>query len=177
MWKDAFENVKTELDLAIRKKHALDDLLDSGKIARFTYDCLNKDLNKEINHIEIRHKALTEKITNKLSELEEQKQTLEFFLANSEMAYAAGETNDEIRSKECSAISLGLDAVQQELNWIREVITHILPKEETLHESAKSAIESVEATPTPIAENTPIDEVTAEEQNQVAVENTAEEQN
>jgi len=107
MWKDAFEKVTTELDLAKRKKQALDNLLGAGKISQFTYDCLCKDLNEEINQIEIRRKALTEKITNKLSELEEQQQTLEFFLANSEMAYAAGETNDELRARECSAISLG----------------------------------------------------------------------
>jgi hypothetical protein len=125
MWKDAFDRVNTELDLANRKKRALDTLLGSGRISQFTYDCLSKDLNEEIGQIEIRRKALTDKMTNKLSELEEQQQTLEFFLANSEMAYAAGEINDELHARECSALSLGLDAVKQELNWIREVIIQI----------------------------------------------------
>ena len=54
MWKDAFEKVTTELDLAKRKKQALDNLLGAGKISQFTYDCLCKDLNEEISQIEIR---------------------------------------------------------------------------------------------------------------------------
>ena len=194
MWKDAFEKVTTELDLAKRKKQALDNLLGAGKISQFTYDCLCKDLNEEIYQIEIRHKALTEKITNKLSELEEQQQTLEFFLANSEMAYAAGETNDELRARECSAISLGLDAVKQELNWIRDVIIQLVPTEALLPASVPSAVEGVEATPTPaIVENIPsvtatvplegpvettpvVGKVAIEKPSQVTVETTTEEQ-
>jgi hypothetical protein len=94
-------------------------------------------------------------MTNKLSELEEQQQTLEFFLANSEMAYAAGEINDELHARECSALSLGLDAVKQELNWIREVIVQLVPKEALSPASAPSMVEGVEATSTP----TPIENI------------------
>jgi hypothetical protein len=155
MWKDAFDRVNTELDLANRKKQALDTLLGSGRISQFTYDCICKDLNEEIGQIEIRRKALTDKMTNKLSELEEQQQTLEFFLANSEMAYAAGEINDELHARECSALSLGLDAVKQELNWIREVIIQLVPKEALSPASAPSMVEGVEATSTP----TPIENI------------------
>jgi hypothetical protein len=149
MWKDAFDRVNTELDLAKRKKQALDTLLGSERISQFTYDCICKDLNEEIDQIEIRRKALTEKMTNKLSELEEQQQTLEFFLAYSEMAYAAGEINDELHARECSALSLGLDAVKQELNWIREVIIQLVPKEVLSLASAPSTVEGVETTSTP----------------------------
>lgn len=151
MWKAAFEKVDTELDLIKRKKQTVESLLGAGKISQFTYDCLNKDLNEDIEQIEIRRKALTEKMTNKLSELEEQLQTLEFFLANSEMSYAAGEINDELHARECSALNLGMDAVKQELNWIREVIIQLVPKEALSPVSVPSTIEGVEATPTPTA--------------------------
>jgi hypothetical protein len=151
MWKAAFEKLDTELDLTRRKKQALDNLLGAGRISQFTYDCLDKDLNEEVEQIEIRRKALTEKMTNKLSELEEQLQSLEFFLANSEMAYAAGEINDELHARECSALDLGLDAVKQELNWIKEVIIQLVPKEALSPASIPSTVEGVEATPTPTA--------------------------
>jgi len=54
---------------------------------------------------------------------------LEMFLANTEMAYAAGEISDEIHSKEGSALDLGLEATKQELDWIKEAIIHLVPKE------------------------------------------------
>jgi len=147
MWKDAFEKINTELDLTKRKKETLDDLLGSGRISQTTYDCLYKDLNEDINQIEIRRKALAQKMTSKLSELEEQLQTLEFFLANSEMAHAAGEINDELHAKESSALNLGLEATKQELNWIREVIIQLVPKETVSPTPVSSTAESVEATP------------------------------
>jgi len=155
MWKDAFDRVNAERDLGNRKKDAIDTLLGSGRISQFAYDCVCKDLNEEIGQIEIRRKALTDKMTKKLGELEEQQQTLEFFLANSEMAYAAGEINDELHARECSALSLGLDAVKQELNWIREVIIQLVPKEALSPTSAPSMVEGAEATSTP----TPIESI------------------
>jgi HPt (histidine-containing phosphotransfer) domain-containing protein len=156
IWKDAFEKIDTELDLTNRKKKALDDLLGSGRISQSTYDLLCKDLNEGINQIEIRRKALVEKMTNKLSELEEQLQTLEFFLANSEMAYTAGEINDELHAKESSALNLGLEATRQELNWIKEVVIQLVPKETISSTNMPSTVESVEATPTQTAiENAP----------------------
>jgi len=156
IWKDAFEKINTELDLTRRKKQTIDDLLGSGRISQSTYDCLCKDLNDDINQIEIRRKALAEKMTSKLSELEEQLQTLEFFLANSEIAYAVGEMNDELHARESSALNLGLEATKQELNWIKEVIIQLVPKEAASSSTVPSTRESAEATPTQTAmEKTP----------------------
>jgi hypothetical protein len=156
MWKDAFEKISMELDLTKRKKQALDDLLSAGRISQSTYDCLCKDINEEINQIEVRRKALAEKMASKLSELEEQLQALEFFLANTEMAYVAGELNSELYAQESSALSLGLEATKQELNWIKEVIIQLVPKEPTPPVSVTATVESIEATPTETAvENAP----------------------
>ena len=131
MWKDAFEKINIELDLTKRKKQALDDLLNAGRISQSTYNCLCKDVNEEISEIEARRKALAEKTASKISELEEQLQTLEFFLANTEMAYVAGEISSELYSPESNALNLGLEATKQELNWIKEVIIQLVPKEPT----------------------------------------------
>ncbi len=170
MWKNAFEKLDTELDLTKRKKQALDNLLSAGRISQVTHDCLYKEIDEEVEQIEVRRKALTEKMTDKLGELEDQQQTLEFFLAHSEMAYAAGEINDEMHAKECSALGMGLDAVKQELNWIKDVILQLVPKDslspasvpsapstlETAEVSASPALTPVENMPN-LTENVPLD--------------------
>jgi len=128
-WKDSFEKINAELDLTKRKKQTLDDLHSAGRISQFAYECLNKGLTEEIEQAEGRRKALAEKMTNKLNELEEQRIALEMFLANTEMAHAAGEIDEDLYAKESGALDLGLEATKQELNWIKEVILQLSPKE------------------------------------------------
>jgi len=128
-WKDSFERINMELDVTKRKKQTLDNLHDTGRISQFAYECLNKGLTEEIEQVETQRKALAEKMTRKLNELEEQRIALEMFLATTEMAYAGGEINEELHSKESSALDLGLEATKQELNWIKEVIVQLVPKE------------------------------------------------
>jgi len=148
-WKDSFEKINAELDLTKRKKQALDDLQGAGRISQFAYECLNKGLTEEIEETEARRKILTEKMTSKLNELEEQRIALEMFLANTEMAYAAGEINQELYAKESSALDLGLEATKQELNWIKEVIIQLVPKESepaSTPTTTSSPTETTEAT-------------------------------
>lgn len=147
-WKDSFERVNLELDTTRRKKQTLDSLHDAGRISQFAYECLNKGLTEEIEQAEAQRKALTEKMTLKLNELEEQRIALEMFLANTEMAYAAGEITEEIHGKESSALDLGLEATKQELNWIKEVIVQLVPKESEPAETAPTSPETTEATST-----------------------------
>lgn len=126
-----------------RKKQALENLHTAGRISQFAYECLNKELTDEIEQVEARRKALAEKMTSKLNELEEQRMALEMFLANTEMAHVAGEIDDEIHAKESSALDLGLEATKQELNWIREVVLQLVPKETETSES-QTPVESIE---------------------------------
>jgi len=138
-----------ELDVTRRKKQTLDNLHDVGRISQFAYECLNKGLTEEIEQTEAQRKALTEKMTRKLNELEEQRIALEMFLANTELAYVAGEINEELHSKESSALDLGLEATKQELNLIKEVIIQLVPKE-----SEPAATASSTPTPTETTEAT-----------------------
>jgi hypothetical protein len=97
-------------------------------------------------------------MASKLGELEQQQHALEFFLANTEMAYVAGEINSELYAQESSALDMGLEATKQELNWIKDVIIQLVPKETVTIETttATATIETVESTPTETAlENTP----------------------
>jgi hypothetical protein len=142
IWKDSFERVNAELDRTKRKKQALDGLYNGGRISQFAYECLNKDLTEEIEETEARRKALAEKMTSKINELEEQRIALEMFLANNEMAYAVGEIDDELHGKEGNALDLGLEATRQELLWIKEVIIQLIPKDNEplqIPESAETA--------------------------------------
>jgi len=191
-WKDAFEKINTELELTKRKKQVLDDLLGAGRISQSTYDCLCKDLDEDITEIEFRRKSLAEKVASKLNELEKQLQALEFFLAHSEMAYSAGEINSELYTQESSALNLGMEATKQELNWIKEVIIQLVPKENMPITVGPSTVESAEATSTQtavenapeVSSNAPVEvpveitpmagETTIEKPNPVAVETTTE---
>lgn len=166
LWKDAFEKVNLELDVTRRKKQALEDLLNAGRISQPTFDMLSKGLNDELDDIETRRKALTEKMSSKLAELEQQLHALEFFLANTEMAYVAGEISSELYAQESSALDMGLEATKQELNWIKDVIIQLVPKETvTVEASVTATIETIESTPTetavenapPVTSNAPIE--------------------
>lgn len=149
-WKDLFEKINAELDLTKRKKQALENLHDSGRVSQFVYECLNKELNEEIEQTDARRKALAEKMTSRLNELEEQRIALEMFLANDEMAYVAGEINEEIHSKESGALDLGLEATRQELSWIKEVIVQLVPKENeaSAPQTASEPADAAESTTT-----------------------------
>jgi len=138
-WRDSFERINSELDVNTRKKLALENLNNAGRISQFAYECLNKELTDEIEQIEIKRKALAEKMTSKLNELEEQRMALELFLASTEVAYVAGEINDEIHAEESAALDLGLEATKQELDWIKEVIIQLVPKEAELSQVQDTA--------------------------------------
>ncbi len=127
-WKDSFEKISKDLEQARKKKQALDDLFNSEKISALTYESLDIELTKTISEIEARQKDLADKMASKISNLEKQVGTLELFLANSEIQYAAGEIDEESHTSETGAFSLGLDVVRQELNDLKNVVTRLMPE-------------------------------------------------
>ncbi len=152
IWKDQFEAVNAELGVTKLKMEALDNLYNSGKISQFVYECLNKELAKEIENAQARRKALMEKMTDKLNELEEQRIALEIFLANTAMAYVAGEINEELYPQENSAIELGLETTKKEVSLIRDVVIQFVPKEtESAGHTELSAVENTGENSTEIA--------------------------
>jgi histone deacetylase complex regulatory component SIN3 len=128
-WKESFERVSKELDLTKRKKYALEDLYNAGKISQYIYEYLDKEVAEDIAEIEARYKTLTERMTRKLNRLEEQLRALEIFLATSEMACAAEEVSQEVHAAESNALILGMEATKQELNMLREIIIQLVSKE------------------------------------------------
>lgn len=154
-WKDSFEKISNELDLARKKENALEELHSNNRISQHTYENLNKTLTTEIEQIEARRKELAEKMTSKLNELEQQISTLETFLANVEMSYAAGEITEELHSQEVSALNFGLEATKNELDFIKEAIMQLVPKETQAELTTTiETVETVESTPTETAMET-----------------------
>ena len=199
-WKYSFEKISKDLELARKKKQALDDLFDSGKISASTYESLDKELTGIISEIEARQKDLANKMTSKIADLENQIGTLEMFLANSEIQYAAGEIDDALHTNESSAFSLGLDAVKKQLVTIKEVITSLMPEvvappplptpsetvetpitEEVVEEAAELPVETPLETPVeetmevePVSEEVTVDEALETLTEEVPTEEVAE---
>ncbi len=160
-WKDSFEKINNELDLARKKKDALEVLHSNSRISQLTYENLNKALTTEIEQIEARRKELAEKMTSKLNELERQINTLETFLANVEMSYAAGEITEELHNQEVSALNFGLEATKNELDFIKDAIMQLVPEEMQAEPTTTTeTVETVEETPTETAMET-VPEVSA----------------
>jgi polyhydroxyalkanoate synthesis regulator phasin len=128
-WKNSFKEISKDLELTRKKKQALDDLFNEGRISESTYESLNKEITDTIMDIEARRKALAEKVTSKINELEQQITVLEMFLASSEIGYVAGEINEELHQRESNAFALGLEATRQELNAVKEVVGNLVPEE------------------------------------------------
>jgi chromosome segregation ATPase len=128
-WKERFERINKELDLTKRKRSTLDELYNIGKISQCTYEYFSKEVAEDIAQIEARYKGLTEGAAKKLNKLEEQLKVLEILLATSEMEYAAEGVKQEVYAAESNAFNLGLEATKHELNVLKEVIIHLIPKE------------------------------------------------
>lgn len=180
-WEYSFEKISKDLELAKKKKQALDDLFGTGKISQFTYDSFNKGLTDTIAEIETHRKALAEKMTSKIAELEQQVNTLEMFLANAEILYAAGEIDDELHTRESNAFTQGLEATKQELEVIKEVVANLMPEKMELAlppapgeiveaPSAEEVLEEVPEIPTEVPIEAPV-----EAQVEVETENISEE--
>jgi len=144
--KSSSEIINNKLETARKKKQALHDLFKVGKISQTTHDYIAKDLENAINEVESRQKVLADKITSRVSELEEETRTLEMFLANLEIGYVAGEIDQDLYERESKSLALGLENARRELTNIRDTLLSIIPEatqEPTIQEEPKAIEEAV----------------------------------
>jgi len=106
----------------MKKRQALNSLLESGRISRPTYELFEGEMNEAIAEIERQRKALLDKMTVKAREMEEQIKTLEKLLANFEIQHVGGEIEEEVYQRETALLTMGLESIRQELNVIKETI-------------------------------------------------------
>jgi hypothetical protein len=146
------DKINGELELARKKKQALDKLFDEGRVSQLTYDSFSNEVAQAIAEIEAKQNALVEKMKAKVSELEQQLKTLEFLLVNSEIRHVSGEMDEEAYNRECNVLSLGLETTRRELNEVKDAISNLSEKNIDLPpltppEAEKA--EQVEAEPEP----------------------------
>jgi hypothetical protein len=124
-WKNSFEAVRSELELAKRKKQALDELLAKNRMSQPTYEHLAGNLNKNINDLESHQRTLMQKMADRADELEKQAELLKLFLATLEMRNIAKEIKQETYDKNSQALELGLEATENELAEIKDALAKI----------------------------------------------------
>jgi aryl carrier-like protein len=118
--------VHSELELAKRKKQALDELLVKNRMSQPTYEHLVGGLNENIDDLDSHLKLLMQKMTERADELEDQAELLKLFLASLEMQNIAKELKEETYDKNKQAFELGLKATEDELAEIKGSITKVI---------------------------------------------------
>jgi len=124
-WKHSFKKLNEENDMAKKKKQALDNLLNTGRISQSTYDLFNSEIDEAIAEIERQQKALLEKMNSKMEELEAQIKTLEMLLANFEIQHVTGEVDEEVYQREMGILSMGIETAKHELDVVREAVNQL----------------------------------------------------
>jgi hypothetical protein len=157
-WKHSFKRLNEEYEIAKKKKQALDNLFENGRISQATRDSFDNDINAVIAEIEKQQKDLLVKMQGKAAELESQIKTLETLLANYEIQHVVGEIEEEAYQREITLLSTGLESAKRELSVIKEATSQLCPPpvEETTAEAVALAEEdAVEAMQDELVENVP----------------------
>jgi chromosome segregation ATPase len=124
-WKHSFKKLNEENEMAKKKRQALDNLLNTGRISQSTYDLFNSEIDEAIAEIERQQKALLEKMDSKMEELEAQIKTLEMLLANFEIQHVTGEVEEEVYQHEMGILSMGIESAKHELDVVREAVNQL----------------------------------------------------
>lgn len=124
-WKHSFRRLNEEYEIAKKKKQALDNLLENGRISQSTHEMFDKEIGDAIAEIERRRKDLLEKMNSKIKELESQIKTLEVLVANYEIQHVTGEVEEDVYQREINLLSVGLDNARKELDAMKEALNQL----------------------------------------------------
>ena len=126
-WKHSFKRLNEEYEIAKKKKQALDNLFETGRISQFTRNSFNNEIVAAITEIEKQQEDLLAKMQLKMQELESQIKTLEMLLANYEIQHVVGEIDDEIYQREMNLLATGIETAKHELGIIKEATNQLCP--------------------------------------------------
>jgi len=126
-WKYSFKRLNEEYEIAKKKKQALDNLFETGRISQSTRDSFNNEIVAAITEIEKQQEDLLAKMQLKMQELESQIKTLEMLLANYEIQHVVGEIDEEIYQREMNLLATGLETAKHELGIIKEATNQLCP--------------------------------------------------
>jgi Na+/phosphate symporter len=114
-----------EYELAKKKKQALGNLLETGKISQTTHSLFTREIDEAVAEIDGQRKALLGKMASKAMELEEQIRTLEILLANFEIQHVTDEVDEEIYHRETELLSTGLETAKKELDDVQYAVNQL----------------------------------------------------
>jgi hypothetical protein len=114
-----------EYGLAKKKKQALGNLLETGKISQTTHSLFTREIDDAVAEIEGQRKALLGKMSSKAMELEEHIRTLEILLANFEIQHVAREVDDETYTRQMDILSSGLENAKKELDDVQDAVNEL----------------------------------------------------
>jgi hypothetical protein len=126
-WKHSFKRLNEEYELAKKKKQALDNLFETGRISQSTRDSFNNEIDVVIAEIEKQQQDLLAKMQLKIQDLHSQIKTLEMLLANYEIQHVVGEIDEEIYQREINLLTTGLETAKHELDTIKEAANQLCP--------------------------------------------------
>ena len=143
--------------MANKKKQALDNLFETGRISQTTHDAFNNDIHAVIMEIEKQQDTLLAKMQNTTQELDGQVKILESLLTNYEIQHAVGEIEEDIYQSEIHLLSNGLETAKRELSKIKDAVSQLAPPVEpptveTTIDTILQDNESVPLTATPLTE-------------------------
>jgi len=155
-WKHSFKRLNEEYEIAKKKKQALDNLFETGRISQATRDSFENDITAVIMEIEKQQKGLLAKMQGKTQELEGQIKTLETLFANYEIQHVVGEIDEESYQREFTLLSTGLETAKRELDVIKEATNQLCPPVEAPITEPSLPAEESEAE---VVQNEPIENV------------------
>jgi hypothetical protein len=124
-WKHSFSRLNEEYELTRKKRQALGNLLDTGKISQSTHSLFTREIDEAVAEIDNQRKALMEKMASKAMELEEQVRTLEILLANFEIQHVTGEVDDETYHRETELLCTGIETSKKELDDVQGAVNQL----------------------------------------------------
>jgi len=121
-WKHSFNRLNEEFEMVQKKKQALDNLYETGRISQSTHDSFNNDIDIVLKEIEKQQDALLNKMQKTTKELDDQIMILETLLANYEIQHAVGEIEEDNYQNEIHILNTGLDSAKRELEKVKEAL-------------------------------------------------------
>jgi len=156
-WRIDADHVEKELDLALRRLRALEELFRVGEIPKDIYEEFRKQHENAVTQLKDRRQTVVTGLKDKVGRLNLQIKELQTFLASLKMQHTTGDIDDGTYKDASGSIEAGLNRAFSEKDDLEAVIEGLMkldiklmtPPQLTPH------IEVKPATPTPAQLATP----------------------
>jgi len=145
-WKIRAENFRREYSLTNSRFQALDELLKNKEIPEHVYEELYKEYKDSMVKLEETQKELAEKLTRKISEIDNHIKHLEKFLGHLKVQHKTGEINDETYKTASDYLLSGIKKALQEREDIKKSLEYVTMPEQQQFSSSTSTTTTTDLT-------------------------------